>query len=158
MYKRQVEELRRRLSGENRPEVALCANNHIALECLQCAMQLGLRIPRDLALMTFDRYPFSQLLIPRLTAVEVDMFDMGWEAARFLVQKIKKPGLQVQTFCTCLLYTSTTFAYYDTGLTCGLMEVALASLGYQTHYFGTINGEYAPMDLADGKYQSMRCV
>ena len=44
--------------------------------------------------------PFSQLLIPRLTAVEVDMFDMGWEAARFLVQKIKKPGLQVQTFCT----------------------------------------------------------
>ena len=50
--------------------------------------------------MTFDRYPFSQLLSPRLTAVEVDMFDMGWEAARFLVQKIKKPGLQVQTFCT----------------------------------------------------------
>ena len=52
-------------------------------------------------------------------------------------------------------YMPTTFAYYDTGLTCGLMEVALASLGYQTHYFGTINGEYAPMDLADGKYQSM---
>ena len=90
-YTEDVEELQRRLSGENRPEVALCANNHIALECLQCAMQLGLRIPRDLALMTFDRYPFSQLLIPRLTAVEVDMFDMGWEAARFLVQKIKKP-------------------------------------------------------------------
>lgn len=52
-------------------------------------------------------------------------------------------------------YMPTTFAYYDTGLTCGLMEVALASLGYQTHYFGTINGEYAPKDLADGKYQSM---
>lgn len=63
-YTEDVEELRRRLSGENRPEVALCANNHIALECLQCAMQLGLRIPRDLALMTFDRYPFSQLLHP----------------------------------------------------------------------------------------------
>ena len=28
------------------------------------------------------------------------MFDMGWEAARFLMQRIKKPGLQVQTFCT----------------------------------------------------------
>lgn len=52
-------------------------------------------------------------------------------------------------------YMPTTFAYYDTGMTCGLLEVALASLGYQTHYFGTINGEYAPMDLADGKYQSM---
>ena len=95
-----AEELKRRLSGTTRPEVALCANNRIALECLQCVMQLGLRIPQDLALMTFDRYPFSQLLIPHLTAVEVDMFDMGWEATRFLMQKIKKPGLQAQTFCT----------------------------------------------------------
>ena len=99
-YTEDIEALRRILSTEARPEVALCANNRIALECLQCAMQLGLRIPQDLALMTFDRYPFSQLLIPRLTAVEVDMFDMGWEAARFLAQKIKKPGLQAQTFCT----------------------------------------------------------
>lgn len=52
-------------------------------------------------------------------------------------------------------YMPTTFAYYDTGLTCGMLGVAAASLGYKTHYFGTINGEYAPKDLADGKYQSM---
>ena len=48
-----------------------------------------------------------------------------------------------------------TSAHFDTGLTCGLLGVAAASLGYQTHYFGTINGEYAPKDLAEGKYQSM---
>ncbi len=52
-------------------------------------------------------------------------------------------------------YMPTTFAYYDAGLTCGLLEVALAALGYNTHYFGTVNGEYAPSDLAEGKYQSM---
>ena len=52
-------------------------------------------------------------------------------------------------------YMPTTFAYYDSGLTCSLMGVAAAALGYQTHYFGTITGEYAPNDLADGKYQSM---
>ncbi len=52
-------------------------------------------------------------------------------------------------------YMPTTFAYYDSGLTCGMLGVAAASLGYKTHYFGTINGEYAPKDLADGKYQSM---
>lgn len=52
-------------------------------------------------------------------------------------------------------YMPTTFAYYDSGMTCGLLEVALASLGYRTHYFGTITGEYAPKDLADGAYQSM---
>lgn len=52
-------------------------------------------------------------------------------------------------------YMPTTFAYYDSGLTCGMLGVAAAALGYQTHYFGTVNGEYAPRDLADGKYQSM---
>lgn len=52
-------------------------------------------------------------------------------------------------------YMPTTFAYYDSGLTCGLFGAAASTLGYQTHYFGTVNGEYAPKDLADGKYQSM---
>lgn len=52
-------------------------------------------------------------------------------------------------------YMPTASARYDAGLTCGLLGVAAGSLGYATHYFGTINGEYAPKDLADGKYQSM---
>lgn len=51
-------------------------------------------------------------------------------------------------------YMPTTFAYYDSGLTCGLFGAAAATLGYQTHYFGSINGEYAPVDIA-GKYQSL---
>lgn len=52
-------------------------------------------------------------------------------------------------------YMTTDLARYDAGLTCGVLGVAAASLGYQTHYFGHINGEYAPEDLAGGKYQSM---
>lgn len=47
------------------------------------------------------------------------------------------------------------YAYYDAGTTSSVMQMAAAVLGYQTHYFGSINGEYAPFDIADGKYQSM---
>ncbi|SKB51550.1 Alpha amylase, catalytic domain [Lachnospiraceae bacterium] len=50
--------------------------------------------------MTFDNYPFSMLAQPTLTAIEVDMYEMGNQAARFIVQRIKKPGLQTQSFCT----------------------------------------------------------
>ena len=89
-----------RLAAKTRPEVVLCVNNRIALDCLQCVRRLGLDIPKDISVMTFDNYPFSHLLKPQLTAIEVDMFDMGWEAARFLLQRIKKPNLQTQTFCT----------------------------------------------------------
>lgn len=52
-------------------------------------------------------------------------------------------------------YMPTTFAYYDSGLTSSLIGVAAATLGYETHYFGSVYGEYAPKDLAGGKYQSM---
>jgi len=51
-------------------------------------------------------------------------------------------------------YMLTPKARYDAGLTCGMLGVAAASLGYKTHYFGTINGEYAPKDIA-GQYQSL---
>jgi len=82
------------------PEVILCTNNYLAMGCIQSLKEKGIEIPRDIALMTFDNYPFSMILEPTLTAVEVDMFEMGWQAAQFMIQKIKKPNLQTQSFCT----------------------------------------------------------
>ena len=54
-----------------------------------------------------------------------------------------------------IYYAVPTYSYFDSGAAAALMHVAAASMGYYTHYFGSINGEYAPFALADGKYQSM---
>ena len=88
------------LQREKPPEVILCTNNYLAMGCMQSIRAAGLAIPKDIALMTFDNYPFSMIVQPSLTAVEVDMFEMGWQAARFMLQKIRKPKLQTQSFCT----------------------------------------------------------
>lgn len=88
------------LKRERLPEVILCTNNYLAMGCMQSIRAANLRIPEDVALMTFDNYPFSMLTVPTLTAIEVDMYDMGSQAARFMLQKIKKPNLQTQSFCT----------------------------------------------------------
>ncbi|MBP3279642.1 MAG: LacI family DNA-binding transcriptional regulator, partial [Butyrivibrio sp.] len=82
------------------PEVILCTNNYLAMGCMQSIRAEKLSIPEDIAIMTFDNYPFSMLTVPTLTAIEVDMYDMGNQAARFMLQKIKKPNLQTQSFCT----------------------------------------------------------
>jgi DNA-binding LacI/PurR family transcriptional regulator len=82
------------------PEVILCTNNYLAMGCMQSIRTEKLNIPEDIAIMTFDNYPFSMLTVPTLTAIEVDMYDMGNQAARFMLQKIKKPNLQTQSFCT----------------------------------------------------------
>ena len=88
------------LHRETIPEVILCTNNYLAMGCMQSISSVGLHIPDEIALMTFDNYPFSMIVQPSLTAVEVDMFEMGWQAARFMLQKIRKPKLQTQSFCT----------------------------------------------------------
>ena len=88
------------LARDQIPEVILCTNNYIAMGCMQSIRTEKLSIPKDIAIMTFDNYPFSMLTVPALTAIEVDMYDMGNQAARFMLQKIKKPNLQTQSFCT----------------------------------------------------------
>lgn len=92
--------LQRLLIGQQRPEVLLCSNNHLALHCLQQIRRLGLKVPEQIALLTFDNYPFSMLTDPAITAVEVDMYNMGMNAARFVLQRIRKPNLQTQSYCT----------------------------------------------------------
>ncbi len=88
------------LRGPYPPEVLICSNNHLALHCLQQVCRLGLKIPEQVALLTFDNYPFSMLTDPAITAVEVDMYELGYNAARFVLQRIRKPNLQTQSFCT----------------------------------------------------------
>ena len=88
------------LARDQIPEVILCTNNYLAMGCMQSIRTEKLSIPKDIAIMTFDNYPFSMLTVPTLTAIEVDMYDMGNQAARFMLQKIKKPNLQTQSFCT----------------------------------------------------------
>ena len=66
--------------------------------------------PEDVALLTFDNYPFSMLMDPTVTAVEVDMYDMGVNAARFVLQRIRKPNLRTQSYVTspCILEREST--------------------------------------------------
>lgn len=88
------------LSRDPHPEVVLCTNNYLAMGCLQCLREHDIPVPDSVAVMTFDNYPFSMITSPQLTAVEADMYDMGLEAARFILRKIKKPELQTQSYCT----------------------------------------------------------
>lgn len=98
------------LMEQSRPEVLLCSNNHLALHCLQYIRRLGLKVPEEIALLTFDNYPFSMLTDPAITAVEVDLHEMGINAARFVLQRIRKPNLQTQSYCTspCILEREST--------------------------------------------------
>lgn len=82
------------------PDAIICANNYIALGCVDALYKRGLRIPENIGVMAFDDYPFSQIMEPPLTVVDINVRDMGAQAGKFLVDIIRHPNMQIQTYIT----------------------------------------------------------
>ncbi len=88
------------LKQSERPDAIICSNNYIALGCVDAIKEAGLRVPDEIGVMTFDDYPFSQIMEPKLTVVDINVRDMGTQAGKFLVDMVKHPNMQVQTYIT----------------------------------------------------------
>ena len=88
------------MSARPAPDAIVCANNLLALGCVAALEELGARIPQDAAVMTFDDYPYSRFTTPELTVVDIDVRDMGAQAAKLLADGIRRPNFQTQTYAT----------------------------------------------------------
>ena len=60
----------------------------------------GIRILEDMGVMTFDDYPFPQIIEPQLTVVDINVRSMGSQAAKHLVDIIWHPNMQILTYMT----------------------------------------------------------
>ncbi|HHT15133.1 MAG: LacI family DNA-binding transcriptional regulator [Christensenellales bacterium] len=83
-----------------RPQAVICANNPIAFGLMHALQARGFHIPEDIALITFDSYPFSMLTDPPMTVVDINMYEIGQEAGRLVLQKLRHPATQIQTYIT----------------------------------------------------------
>ncbi len=88
------------LKTQHKPDAIICANNNIAYGCVHALQDNKIAIPEEMAVMTFDDYPFSQILKPRLTVVNIDVYDMGVQAGKYILQKIRKPNMYIQSYIT----------------------------------------------------------
>jgi DNA-binding LacI/PurR family transcriptional regulator len=79
------------LSTNPRPSALISSSVELALGALLACRDLGVRVPDDLALATFDDAYFAELLDPPLTAVAYDPADVGRRAAEVLVEAIRDP-------------------------------------------------------------------
>ena len=88
------------LDSRKRPDAVICANNYIAYGCVMALHDRGILIPDEIRVITFDDYPFSQILRPMLSVVDIDVYDMGIQAGKYILQKIRKPNLYIQSHIT----------------------------------------------------------
>ncbi|MBR1692180.1 MAG: LacI family DNA-binding transcriptional regulator [Lachnospiraceae bacterium] len=103
------------LSCGELPDAIVCENNMIALGVSRAIEHSGLSVPDEIAFITFDRYPYTNIIVPTPTIVDIDVYDMGRQAGSTIARKLQNPNLLVQSFTTLpiLVQGSTTCLMTD---------------------------------------------
>jgi len=86
----------RLLKLASRPTTIIAINDLLAIGALRAAADLGLRVPNDLSLVSYDDIPMANYLVPRLTTVTKDALTMGRKAFAMLLARIQDPNLPRQ--------------------------------------------------------------
>lgn len=63
----------------------------MAMGAYQAIEEAGKKIPDDISVVGFDGLEISEYLVPSLTTVYQPSFDIGYYAAKFLVEAIADP-------------------------------------------------------------------
>jgi LacI family transcriptional regulator len=79
------------LQGPLRPTAIVAINDLLAIGVLRAAADLGLAVPQDLSLVSYDDIPMAKYLVPRLTTVSKDALRLGREAFNLLFERIQNP-------------------------------------------------------------------
>jgi LacI family transcriptional regulator len=78
-----------RLSGG--PTALFVANNLMTLGAFEALHERRIRIPDDVAVVSFDDIPWATSLHPPLTAVAQPTFELGVTAAQLLLDRLREP-------------------------------------------------------------------
>ncbi|GAA4424558.1 LacI family DNA-binding transcriptional regulator [Georgenia halophila] len=87
----------RLLADDHRPTAVFAANNVLAEGVWRAAAELGLRIPEDLSLVSFDDAPWMSMVTPGVTAVAQDVMALGETAVEMLLERLAEPDAPART-------------------------------------------------------------
>lgn len=70
-------------------------NDLMAVGAVNACRKIGLDVPGDISIIGYDNIALSRFVEPKLTTMDQNMFDLGVNAARLLLQKIRQEDLSV---------------------------------------------------------------
>ncbi|GER85353.1 LacI family transcriptional regulator [Thermogemmatispora aurantia] len=73
------------------PEALLTTNSLLAAGALEAIRERGLRIPDEVALVTFDETTWASLVQPPITLIEQPTYEIGKTATELLLQRVAEP-------------------------------------------------------------------
>ncbi len=81
------------LSRKDRPTAVVASDDILAVSLERICAQMGLSIPEDLSIVSFNNSLLSRITSPQLTSVDVNSHQLGIEAASQLINHIENPNL-----------------------------------------------------------------
>lgn len=80
------------------PDGIICTNSLMAVGTMRAIQARGLEIPGQVSLIAFDDHPYSPMVSPQPTIIDIDLFSLGVHAGNLLLKKIRDPAMLVQTY------------------------------------------------------------
>ena len=77
------------VQGPQKVDGLFVVNNNLAVATLECIQELGLRIPEDVKVVSFDDIEMFKFAHPPITAVAQPVVEMGARAVEVLIDKIE---------------------------------------------------------------------
>lgn len=72
-----------------------CGNDQMAIGAYRAINEAGKQIPKDISVIGYDGLEITDYLVPSLTTVAQPIFEIGYFAAKFLVDHINNPKEKV---------------------------------------------------------------
>lgn len=83
------EAMEKLLNGKSRPDAIFANNDVLAMGAMQVIKSRGLIIPKDIAVIGFSNWFYSQMTEPPLSSVDQPGFKIGTSAVQMLVRRIE---------------------------------------------------------------------
>ncbi len=77
------------LSSDNAPTAIIASNDQMALATVEVAQELGLAVPEDLSIISFDNTPKIRFIEPALTAVDQPIAETVSRAVELIIEAQK---------------------------------------------------------------------
>jgi LacI family transcriptional regulator len=84
------------LDHSPRPTAIVAINDYLALGVLRACAERGLHVPRDVSVAGFDDIETASYLVPALTTVRTNAEEMGRQALRLLLERVRQPDRTCQ--------------------------------------------------------------
>lgn len=81
------------LQNDNHPTALIIVDDTVALATLQLCSELGIKIPEDISILTFNNSIMAKLSTPPLSTIDVNSRQLGIEAGTQLISMIRNPAM-----------------------------------------------------------------